>query len=113
MSWYGIRTGIERVTHGVFNEPATYTPPGGGDPVAIVGVLSQRVEPGAMAEIDEIVIAEHVNTYEIRKEADEGPWTIDSFEIQGAVQLVNGGQVFTITQSTQTDTLVTLYLAAN
>lgn len=109
MSWFGIRTKLEQVTHQTFKEPATYTPPSNTNERRVIGIFRENVESEEVT--DELVYAAHATTYEIRKQAPEGPWTIGSFAEQGRLEL-DSGQSFAITQITQTDTLITLYLAA-
>lgn len=109
MSWFETRTKLEEVTHRVFPEPATYTAPGGGPARAVVGILSQKSD-------DELATSElgyeaRVTTYEIRKAAVEGPWTADYFAEQGQLVL-DSGAAYVVVYVTQTDTLITLGLAA-
>ena len=105
MSWLDLRIGLEVTTHSVFEEAGTYTPPG-GTPVPITGVFSQSVdveEQGRLGyETTDMV-------FEVRKAADEGPWTASSFVKKGT--LVISGQAYTVMYITQTDTLINIGIA--
>ncbi len=48
---------------------------------------------------------------EPRKDADEGPWAVDDFPEQGRLVLDSGSSYVVMTRN-QTDTLITLGLAA-
>ncbi len=109
MNWANLRRGLDVTTHGTFNEPAGYTPPGGGESRPIGGIFTE----GSTVErlTDELGYEAREPSYEIRKEADEGPWTVDNFAEQGELVL-NTGARYVVQAITQTDTLITLILAA-
>lgn len=109
MDWHSIRTGIELVTHETFSEPGTFTAPGSDEPRKVVGILKQAVD--IEMATNELGYPSLVPMYEIRKNADEGPWAVDDFPEQGRLVL-DSGSSYVVTTRIQTDTLITLGLAA-
>jgi hypothetical protein len=104
VSWADARRALEKATHSVFREPAIYTPPSGGDPVAVEGVLSQAV---SVTEDDATGYEAEQMTYEIRKAT--GVAAAD-FARLGILQIAEGAR-FAVQWVTQTDTVITLGLS--
>ena len=105
--WGDMRRAVERVTHRVFGERATIRAPGGADR-RVVGVLRQGAEAATIA--DEVGYEATDVTYEIRKAADGGPWSVDDFPVQTVLTLDSGAS-FVVMYAAQTDTRIALGLA--
>lgn len=108
MGWADTRRAVEAITHGTFNEPATFAPLVGAS-FAVAGVFTEQTE--AQTVTDETGYEATKVSYEIRKAADEGPWSLDDFPIQGQLTLATGAAYVVVTHE-QTDTLILLGLAA-
>lgn len=91
----------------MFDEPATYTPPGGAAR-AVNGVFTDQVD---VAEVGTVGYEASDTFYELRKEQAAGAVTVDDFPQQGELVL-DSGAVYTVVYVTQTDTAITLGLAA-
>lgn len=108
MSWFDVRTELETLTHGVFQEPASYAHEDGTGARDVVGVLVQAVDTKAID--GEWGHETTDDEYEIRKASATPPLTQADFRNQGMLTLASG-QVFVVIYVRQTDTLIYLGLA--